>query len=64
MNILGEETPTQDVISDHVINEGWSVRSVGYKGMLNEDDESFNNLQNNEERMREEAESKGGEKSN
>ena len=32
--------------------------------MLNEDDESFNNLQNNEERMREEAESKGGEKSN
>ena len=37
------------------------MRSVGYKGMLNEDNKSFNNLQNHEERMRDEAESKGGE---
>ena len=36
------------------------MRSVGYKGMLNEDDESFNNLQNNGEKKRDEAESKGG----
>ena len=39
------------------------MRSVGYKGMLNEDDESFNNLQNNEERKRETRQSQreGGE---